>query len=30
MVGKMLIEKGTAVDPERLADSSVSMKEIAV
>jgi 3-phenylpropionate/trans-cinnamate dioxygenase ferredoxin reductase subunit len=29
MAGKMLIEKGTVVDPERLADVSIPMKELA-
>jgi 3-phenylpropionate/trans-cinnamate dioxygenase ferredoxin reductase subunit len=29
MAGKMLIEKGTPVDPDRLADVSVPMKELA-
>jgi 3-phenylpropionate/trans-cinnamate dioxygenase ferredoxin reductase subunit len=28
MAGKMLIEKGVRIDPERLADTAISMKEI--
>ena len=29
MAGKILIDKGTLVDPDRLADISVPMKELA-
>jgi 3-phenylpropionate/trans-cinnamate dioxygenase ferredoxin reductase subunit len=28
MAGKLLIEKGTPVDPDRLADTAIPMKEI--